>query len=156
MQKDGLYWRTPCVTQKHSSQIWYWTWLLLQVLKDIFIHSLMGGWLRVNLVWFVCCEMTQLQTFFLWTGAVDVALGAGAAAAYTNCDVTWDKLHQVILLNNFFFFKSILSLHECTHVSNFSVGKFYFEKCFKMCLYIFSFLSTLHTFCECLRFVHDI
>lgn len=63
----------------------------------------MGGWLRVNLVWFVCCEMTQLQTFFLWTGAVDVALGAGAAAAYTNCDVTWDKLHQVILLNNFFF-----------------------------------------------------
>ncbi|XP_076436199.1 cytosol aminopeptidase-like [Babylonia areolata] len=28
------------------------------------------------------------------TGAIDVALGAGAAAAYTNCDVAWDHLQQ--------------------------------------------------------------
>ncbi|KAK7479338.1 hypothetical protein BaRGS_00029416 [Batillaria attramentaria] len=28
------------------------------------------------------------------TGAVDVALGAGAAAAYTNCNTTWDYLQQ--------------------------------------------------------------
>jgi len=28
------------------------------------------------------------------TGAVDVALGAGAAGAYTNCDTAWDQLQQ--------------------------------------------------------------
>ena len=29
------------------------------------------------------------------TGAIDVALGTGAAAVYTNCSKLWEQLHMV-------------------------------------------------------------
>ncbi|KAK7110494.1 hypothetical protein V1264_014354 [Littorina saxatilis] len=40
------------------------------------------------------CKPSLIMDMATLTGAVDVALGAGAAGAYTNCNVAWDLLHH--------------------------------------------------------------
>lgn len=45
-------------------------------------------------LYFADKHVLKIKKLF-YAGAIDVALGAGAAGAYTNCDATWDLLLKV-------------------------------------------------------------
>lgn len=54
------------------------------------------------------------------TGAIDVALGAGAAGVFTNSDDMWNKLQKVmsIKLPQFILYLEIFSLSYYLHMCN--------------------------------------